>query len=56
MTECDNAHAVQEVVKQQFDPEKFAGIFSKGGSGPPKWLDGIIEHRCRSILHCIFPF
>ena len=36
---------LQEVVKQQFDPDRFTGIFSKGGTGPPKWLDGIIAHR-----------
>lgn len=36
---------LQEVVKQQFDPEKFAGIFQKGSSAPPKWLDGLIAHR-----------
>ena len=36
----------QELVKQKFEPEKFAGVFSRGGSGPPRWLDGLLQDRC----------
>ena len=46
---------LQEVVRQQFDPDKFTGVFNKGGSGPPKWLDGIITHRCSLRLYWILP-
>ncbi len=37
---------MQELVKQKFEPEKFAGVFSRGGSGPPRWLDGLLQDRC----------
>jgi len=30
-------------VKQKFDPEKFAGVFTRGGGGPPRWLDGLLQ-------------
>ena len=35
----------QGLAKQRFDPEKFSGVFSSGGSGPPKWLDGLAADR-----------
>lgn len=44
-TDGSTQPCVQEVVKQHFDPDKFAGIFQKGGSGPPKWLDALASHR-----------
>ena len=31
---------LQELAQQRFDPEKFAGIFTSGGGGPPRWLHG----------------
>ena len=31
---------LQELAKQHFDPDKFSGIFTGGGGGPPRWLDG----------------
>jgi hypothetical protein len=31
---------LQRLTEQRFDPEKFAGIFTSGGSGPPRWLHG----------------
>ncbi len=37
------ACAAQELVKQKFDPEKFAGVFTRGGGGPPRWLDGLLQ-------------
>eukprot|EP00193_Tetraselmis_chui_P015289 CAMPEP_0177771694 /NCGR_PEP_ID=MMETSP0491_2-20121128/11758_1 /TAXON_ID=63592 /ORGANISM="Tetraselmis chuii, Strain PLY429" /LENGTH=165 /DNA_ID=CAMNT_0019289319 /DNA_START=6 /DNA_END=500 /DNA_ORIENTATION=+ len=33
------------MVKERFDVERFAGVFSKGGSGPPPWLDGLAADR-----------
>jgi hypothetical protein len=36
---------VQELIKQRFDPAKFAGVFTRGGGGPPKWLDGLAADR-----------
>jgi len=32
---------LQKLVKERFDLDKFAGVFSTGGSKPPKWLDGL---------------
>ena len=31
---------LQRLTEQRFDPEKFAGIFTSGGGGPPRWLHG----------------
>lgn len=31
---------IQELAKDLFDPDKFSGVFTSGGSGPPRWLDG----------------
>ena len=42
----DCALHAQDLVKQKFEPEKFAGVFSRGGSGPPRWLDGLLQDRC----------
>lgn len=34
---------------QRFDPDKFAGIFTSGGGGPPRWLhgnNGLLADKC----------
>ena len=45
------AFHMQELVKQKFEPEMFAGVFSRGGSGPPRWLDGLLQDRCGVCLY-----
>ena len=39
-TEITGLPGMQELAKKYFDPDKFTGIFTGGGGGPPKWLDG----------------
>lgn len=36
----DCSYCEQELAKELFDPDKFSGVFTSGGSGPPRWLDG----------------
>ncbi|KAK9909351.1 hypothetical protein WJX75_000889 [Coccomyxa subellipsoidea] len=36
----DEAFFLRELAKELFDPDKFSGVFTSGGSGPPRWLDG----------------
>ncbi|BDA42837.1 Negative elongation factor D [Coccomyxa sp. Obi] len=36
----DEAYYLRELAKDLFDPDKFSGVFTSGGSGPPRWLDG----------------
>lgn len=43
---------LQELVKQNFDPDKFAGVFMRGGGGPPRWLDGLLQDRCGTLRSC----
>ncbi|KAK9822993.1 hypothetical protein WJX81_003185 [Elliptochloris bilobata] len=43
--EHDEASFLRELVKQKFEPDKFAGVFTRGGSGPPRWLDGLLQDR-----------
>lgn len=40
MRAMTNGTGLQELAKQHFDPDKFSGIFTGGGGGPPRWLDG----------------
>lgn len=40
--EMDEAFFLRELVLEKFDPQKFAGIFSAGGSGAPYWLNELI--------------
>ena len=40
---------LQRLAEQRFDPEKFAGIFTSGGGGPPRWLhgnNGLLADKC----------
>lgn len=39
----NEAYFLRQLVLEKFNPSKFAGIFSKGGSGAPLWLNGLIE-------------
>ena len=44
---------LQELAQQRFDPEKFAGIFTSGGGGPPRWLhgnNGLLADKCAHHL------
>ena len=50
---------MQELIKQRFDPSKFSGVFTRGGGGPPKWLDGLAsdrhasEHRSGHVMESV---
>lgn len=46
---------VQTLAEQRFDLEKFAGIFTSGGGGPPRWLqgsNGLLADKCASCGGC----
>mmetsp|Transcript_35814 Transcript_35814/g.91489 ORF Transcript_35814/g.91489 Transcript_35814/m.91489 type:complete len:357 (+) Transcript_35814:434-1504(+) len=43
---------LQNMVKERFDVDKFAGVFTKGGSGPPSWLDGLAaDSQGRKLIY-----
>lgn len=46
---------MQELAKKYFDPDKFTGIFTGGGGGPPKWLDGAKGLLADRSGHCLVP-
>ena len=39
----DEAHFLRKLAQERFDPGRFAGIFSSGGSGAPPWLNDLIS-------------
>ena len=41
--EDNEAEYLRRLIKERFDPQCFAGIFSAGGSGAPKWLNALIS-------------
>lgn len=45
LSSMEEAHFLRKLVLGRFDPQKFAGIFSAGGSGAPQWLNGLISER-----------
>jgi negative elongation factor C/D len=50
----DEAFFLRQLVLDKFDPQKFSGIFSAGGSGAPKWLSGLISDRDgRGIIYTL---
>lgn len=50
----DEAYFLRQLVLEKFDPQKFSGIFSAGGSGAPKWLSGLISDReGRGIIYTL---
>ncbi|GAB4822406.1 hypothetical protein N2152v2_009452 [Parachlorella kessleri] len=48
----DEAFYLRQLAKERFDPQRFAGIFSSGGSGAPQWLNGLIaEKEGRQLIY-----
>ena len=50
----ESVRLLQELVKQKFDSSRFAGVFTRGGGGPPKWLDGLAADRSSQISYSKF--
>eukprot|EP00887_Chlorella_sp_A99_P003095 scaffold9.g3095.t1 len=50
--ELDEAHYLRQLARERFDPGRFAGIFTAGGSGAPPWLSGLIsEPEGRRLIY-----
>lgn len=48
----DEAYYLRQLARERFDPQRFAGIFSSGGSGAPQWLNGLIaEEEGRQLIY-----
>lgn len=43
LAEMDEAYFLRSLAFERYDPQKFANIFSAGGSGAPKWLNALID-------------
>lgn len=39
----DEAAILRSLARSRFDPALFSGVFTRGGGGPPPWLDGLIS-------------
>jgi len=48
----DEAYYLRKLAKERFDPKKFAGVFQAGGSGAPKWINGLIaDPQGRQLIY-----
>jgi negative elongation factor C/D len=48
----DEAYYLRKLAKERFDPGKFAGVFQAGGSGAPKWINGLIaDPQGRQLIY-----
>ena len=46
-TEADHLHTL---AAARFDPAAFAGVFTRGGGGPPPWLHALVADRAGRAL------
>lgn len=48
----DEAYYLRKLAKERFDPKKFSGVFQAGGSGAPKWINGLIaDPQGRQLIY-----
>ena len=52
----DEAFFLRDMVRQRFDPGAFAGIFSSGGGGAPRWLSALIADEGAHCMLCMMRF
>ena len=45
LSAMDESYFLRKLVLERFDPHKFSGIFSAGGSGAPEWLNSLVSDR-----------